>query len=100
VWGRSGDSPLRPREPENPEELTSWFVTAARFERAGDIEILPQPDSNGYPRAKVVLHGRWKPTDDGLVLRQAGFAKVDERTWEQDWVYWHGAWMPEHAAGE
>jgi hypothetical protein len=89
-WSRSGDSPLRPRTPEDEREWTNWFVTAARFERIGAPEI--QPTDEGSAR-RVVVRGRWVPNDEGLLLRRAGWSEIRapaER--DEDFVLRMGRW--------
>jgi hypothetical protein len=87
-WKRSGDSPLRAREPEDGTEH-SWYVTAAQFERRGAIEMLPDevPD-----QIRVVIHGSWKTTDDGRVLQRAGWGPINTPNLEEEFRLRDGSW--------
>jgi len=87
-WMRSGDSPLHAREPEDGTEH-SWYVTAARFERRGAIDMLPgeAPD-----RIRVVIHGSWIATDDGHVLQRAGWAAINAPNLDEEFRLRDGSW--------
>jgi hypothetical protein len=92
-WGRSGDSPLRAREPEDEREVTDWFVTAARFERIGSPTIEP----TAWDRRRVVVNGRWVPNEEGRLLQRAGWKEISsaaarEEDFEYQW--WRWVWIP------
>lgn len=87
-WMRSGDSPLRVREPEDGSEH-SWNVTAARFARRGAIEMLP---GDGPDRIRVVIHGSWIATEDGRVLQRAGWAAINAPNLDEEFRFRDGSW--------
>jgi hypothetical protein len=69
-WSISGDSLTATRSPEDPLEWTTWFVTAARFERTGTPEI---QSTEALGQKRVIVKGRWVTNSDGQALQRAGW---------------------------
>jgi hypothetical protein len=106
-WGRSSDSPVQPRKPENENELTGWFVPVANFRRTGAIDILPADlaecgscASDGVEAMKkVVVHGHWEPNATGKRLARVGWPPIAADRLEQTFVFRRGTWQRiEHVA--
>lgn len=92
-WQRSGDSLCEPRTPEIDTEDYNWFVSAARFERIGQPQIVAtkSPDEK-----RVIVRGRWALTDEGKILKAAGWKWVqssaavrEERFVRESSGQWH-----------
>jgi hypothetical protein len=90
-WSRSGDNPTLARASEDPLKWTTWFVTAARFERTGTPEI---QSTKALGRKLVVVEGRWVTNSDGQALQRAGWQAlrgpaVREEVFELTNFRWH-----------
>jgi hypothetical protein len=89
-WATSGDRATATRAAVDPVEWTTWFVTAARFERLGPPEIQP---TEVLRRKRVVIEGRWVTNGDGQALQAAGWEAlrgpaVREETFELTNARW------------
>ena len=80
-------------EPRAANELRSWWVVVARYQRTGPPVI--RAGAKATERI-VMIPGRWIPNEDGKHLYEAGWTPIRAENREEIFTYWDGVWARNH----